>query len=1241
MTDENASFHTPTASGRPLPKSSIPRPSASYRRNGSNDAESSPAATRTADAPIDGARFVRSGAESPRDTSPNLRLSGHREHGLSHELHPDRRRSRKSRPSSGFLLSNSVAKARSTPSPVSKEENRRRSRIPVDTRKGKSPLRYSEDTDRLGSSASGSSRESREMGGLYATNAPNGRNDMADDRSKSQAATSRRTSRIPSLGPTSAPLDVDATQIVSMALNLSESRRLASRRNVSSPVPPRLAQLPDSTAAGGSLKQHLQQQRRTSRTVSPQAARNMTPRIVSTPTMSSPMHSTFDHDGNYTYHFSSSTLDRAQKAKEYLELMAQYRRLLLFVPPLKQQPSSRPSTSGPTTSPGPNTSPLDVLASQTNRSLGRPYNPLQYIRNRKIRTRERRTIDGEEQGFADVPRVADWVDEVATVAATSNSTETLTLPSFSGAEESFGQQYPSSITRPASANKSKRLRFDWSIEPADMLADAYWLEQGDNKYLVEDRHYSKIFTFRPITKTPEPKSTLSSTLSKTTPEAEHSFPDQGSSQSSKADGDATRTRDRARQKLQDLKGLHHKHSSSLHSHHDYLRFRLGSSPDTSDSENDWRRRGRGATISASGQDLLEKQMRELLEKENREQTEKAANEADAGYFKPLPGGISTPETEAQMSLAGHRRKESLIETPEYPTKSTHTRPDQSSPVNSGRPSLEVPAHAYRSSVDLDSSRPGSPDVRSKGRHNGYIPTIGMDLSPNISRTSSPSRNPFSKVKSMFHERSREREEISQDDVDRITSRIELSNTSNMTSITEESIPKQERQRSKSATRDLMTRGTFESHKSHKSVGSLKLRSEEQLGLRTLFKGGAKLDGMIRGGVHKMTDLIWRKDSDASSDSSDDEVDQESRRGRAGMSDPVSPEGGFSPNEVPRGAKNYLDIMPSFKSTTEVSSQTTELSYPGRILAQPPSRSPRFDQLKPPRINIRKASPITTDNEQERSRGISDSESSEPEHWPRLPGQPLDGPRKSSKELQNILAIPPRTRSKLSGTEYQHLSIPTRDFTTRPINISRREVARLRTLMLCSGIKAMGISRRAYEPHPLFALENKATGLPWTDMSRFAPDEEVSLCVPQTEVFPTTARILSESINRSIQKFENSASEFSSKTVPAVQTKIDTLHDRLALDLMHMTHTATDEADEVGNDIADSQRLKVQTVTDAMDKMLRTRRRKFRWVRRAGWLALEWLLVGFMWYVWLVVVLARILIGGVRGLVGVVRWLLWL
>jgi len=68
---------------------------------------------------------------------------------------------------------------------------------------------------------------------------------------------------------------------------------------------------------------------------------------------------------------------------------------------------------------------------------------------------------------------------------------------------------------------------------------------------------------------------------------------------------------------------------------------------------------------------------------------------------------------------------------------------------------------------------------------------------------------------------------------------------------------------------------------------------------------------------------------------------------------------------------------------------------------------------------------------------------------------------------------------------------------------------------------------------------------------------------------------------------------------------------------------------------------VKRVVDGMEKMLRRRRRRFRWVRRAGWLAVEWVLVGFMWYVWFIVMITRILLGVGKGVGRAVKWLLWL
>ena len=68
---------------------------------------------------------------------------------------------------------------------------------------------------------------------------------------------------------------------------------------------------------------------------------------------------------------------------------------------------------------------------------------------------------------------------------------------------------------------------------------------------------------------------------------------------------------------------------------------------------------------------------------------------------------------------------------------------------------------------------------------------------------------------------------------------------------------------------------------------------------------------------------------------------------------------------------------------------------------------------------------------------------------------------------------------------------------------------------------------------------------------------------------------------------------------------------------------------------------MKRINDKIERMIRGRKRRFRWLRRGGWVLVEWTLVGVMWYVWFLVVLCRIVLGIGKGLVGSVRWLLFL
>ncbi|KAK7757022.1 hypothetical protein SLS62_001038 [Diatrype stigma] len=1131
-----------------------------------------------------------------------------------------------------------------------------------------------------------------------------------------------------------------------MALNLSESRRLASRRYVSSPIPPKLTPLPDSSHSGG-LKQHLQQQRRTSRTMSPKPDQGYIVRNVSGHRLNSPLQPTFEPEGTYTYHFSSSTLDRAQKAKEHLELMAQYRRLQQFLPPLKPHTAnrSRPSTSDPPMSPTVSKSSSNAHASSQQTPLGRPYNPLQYIRNRKVRARERKTIDGETLGFGEVMKVTEWVDETAASAIHSPSLPGgPSVPTFPGAQSLEGDRVTvSNIPRPVAM--LKRPRMDWSINPADMLADAYWLEQDSNKFLIEDRHYSRIFPPKQESSRPlsghenEPgKSAVGTGDPRTSEEKNPRLSSQfDSARPSKAEMDMPQTsaRGRARQKLHDLRGSH-RHSHSTHGH-DFLRFRRGSLSDSSDNDSDRKRRDRSGTLSANDTDLLNKQMMEILAKEAREKQREYSTDAESRDFKVLPGSTATPDKVPPHLSAIRSLKEPSAGLVEGQERLPRAQERQASPLHSGRASLEVPVSHYRPSLDQDSSVPASPDLGPSGAANTYMPTIGMDLSPPSSRPGSPVRKPFSKVKHIFRDRSRERVNVHEKESKpaMVVETEKKADSPVEEPLLSPPVPAERPQsldipRSRSPGPYRIPRATTQSHKPHRSVGSIRFKSDEALGLRSIFKGGAKIDGIIREGVSKVGDLIWRKDSerdDSSSTTTTDDSDSEQKPDKSAKPITTGQLGGNRQPES-RRPKNYSDTLPPFKSVLE-SPKDSSAAYDHHALPiqKPISRSAsprpeRFDRLKL-RIDVGGTSPssppsITIPSKQ------AISEVSNPEILP--PSGDNDG-----INLDPHTALPVHDATTVKDRRKQQrdsstaaLSLQSRQWSISDrrqsspsspphrTQVSKREVARIRALILSSGIKAMEIARRAQEPQPLFppapsvfaatmmvdpstaALDSSSssssinqnhravvattvtgTGLTWPDVQGLIEtldpnskrqQQANALAVAaakQTDLFPTTARVLEQSIDRSLATLQASASEFTrgnshshptsvsvsesgkeegtSPSAVVLHRRGDALRARLAADLSERARRCADDADDVGRDLLDARRLEVKRLTDDMDHMLRRRRRRFRWVRRAGWLALEYMLVGLMWWVWFIVVVSRVFVGLGRGVWGGVRWLFWL
>ena len=962
-----------------------------------------------------------------------------------------------------------------------------------------------------------------------------------------------------------AQLDMESAQIVNMALNLSESRRLASRRSTSQQTPPRLAPLPDN-APGGSLRYHLQQQRKSSRTVSPKPDRS--PRVGGR--AFTPLQPAFEPGASYRYHFSQSTLARAEKAKEYLDLMAQYRRVLELVPRLEPERTARSWTATPSGTPN-SSAPASRVPTTEEAAIGRPYNPLQYVRNRKVRARERKAIDGEAQGFDDVLRVSEWIDGVAKWVATGQARQpgNPALPPFAPAEVAAMQPSPSSTNGRTAGTKPRRPRIDWVINPADMLADVYWLELDDNKKLVEDRHWRRVFPQgpdvpRPASRDEMPR--LATPGSANDPSEAHAPGDKDTPEH-RHDHEhvLSAARDRAQQKLQALKGSHRPTSSVTA--RDLLRVHRRSLSESSDTDTDRRRRGGPSTVRS----LLEKQMEDMIAQEQREAESHPLYDSEAGRMRPAP---MTPEREPRSAAeyVDSRRPGSQLSEAEI--KALKPLPlHRDPPQAAGRASLEVPSRR-RSSVDDDTSQPSSPSLR-PARDVGRVPAIGLDLSPLSSRPGSPHRNPLAKVKGIFRDRSRER--ISEAHAeDGLTLCPPSESWLGTPESAGSSVPSPQRRPSRSPM----------GHRPHKSLSSARLRGEGASGLRSLLRG-PRIDTVLRSGVSKVSDMLWRKDGEDSFSTSSDDSDAESRgrsrRPRHGRSLSV------------QDAKNLMDapLLPDYKAGG---------------FQHPPSRpisrrSSRFDLLKPPRIDVQSASPSVSP--------------------PRLPTRPHDVGSDADSQAGDTRAATARLDAVLARNP-RHWPIPHHaKRPTHPPTVSKREIARLRAHLLSAGIQAAETDRRA---------RARTLPVPVPPALRLTTD-------PATDL--STAQTLAAEIHTSTTHFHTLSTAFTTTTVPALLHRVDSLRYKVAADLTSLANAAADAADDANRDLAVGQRLKVKRVVDAIEKMLRRRRRRFRWVRRAGWLVVEWLLVGLMWYVWFLVVVARVGLGVGRGVVRGVRWLLWL
>jgi hypothetical protein len=1081
---------------------------------------------------------------------------------------------------------------------------------------------------------------------------------------------------------------LDASQIVNMALNLSEGRRrhmsgshlippqqpTSGRRVLSSGIPSLQGNY--GPGVGGSLRQHLQQQRVSSRNAPLSDRRSPGSRLASTTYANGAAVETGQEaELVYPYRFTAATLARAEKAKAFIELSVEFRRSLQFLPKLgSKSPSHHARHHSLTRADTTESSADNGKPSQ----LGRSYNPLQVIRNRKARARARAQLDPDVNFWEDPSAVKLWVDAVEHSSQGEH---------YKHGERVLLPQYPvGDITIKIPLSKDGRTvpsrRMDWSMNPSEFLADAYWLEQGTNKALIEDAHGNKIFPTLLSADQARGRASIESHRSKA-----------GSV------GRSSHSRDSFERDIEVDDSIERGREDTMQHHHH------GRNDSTGRFKHVWhkargRSRSSASDLSHSDEDLGQAQKisvptassHENLRLPDRISTTGLTVEP-TGFLHASPDLISPGTPNKWGSDPPTTARKTLLE--ENGSVIRSIEPIQP-PGSRSQPAAalmhpQTPKMRRSSLEGPGSSSPTSPVIVP------FIPSFAADLSPPSSRKPSPSRRMRGKIPFVKGEGPKEIKSAEQ----RQATYAEPEATPRES---EDHIPRQSLDGLASPVR---MKGIF-SQKTNDSISSLSARppsrgregreaKEADSAVRRFFKG-RRLGEIVRGEA-KVGSFIRKKDSSheydvetplSDSTSSMDESDTDETSGTSSARDILNgrrlkrknTNGSMSRRQhshryrsnKPDKSRYHIEL-PTFKPTS--TPPTSQPPTPGRdhISEQQKQltqqRSPRLDRLLPDlsRISTGETSKGGGKDLSRVSTLSTIGDTSPDDHRKKKHGRhglphflhphsvrSHSGLSKASKHLaaaldipgmQGRIGLPPSALSSLAPNvegsgpgEQRHWSISDNISTHSPhpgaSTISAKDVARVRALLLCTGIKAAELARRAYEPRsdgavPPYLLQAiESSGAELAELET----------VPRKDEPMHASRLLGASLHSDSVQLHDSASQFRSETVAQLRSGLSELHGNVS-SCLELARNTADAAVGFGALVTGQKTIEVRRVLDAAEKFRRQRRRRMRWVRRVGFGLLEWGVLLFMWWVWLIVMIFKTCWGVIRGVGRAVRWALWL
>ncbi|KAJ6084222.1 hypothetical protein N7486_011022 [Penicillium sp. IBT 16267x] len=1046
---------------------------------------------------------------------------------------------------------------------------------------------------------------------------------------------------------TTTGLDRDSLQIVNLALNLNESRRRnasgfplgsTGRRplSVSQPIAPPV------DLRGPSLRGN-----RVSYDYSHRNYTQFSEEVPRAPQQSgqSPVVEFLPAavvNDNRAYEFSDSTLARAERARRHFNLFHEYLRLLSLLPPLRNGPIADDADS----------SSISGHKSAANRG----YNPLQMIRNRRIRYREKCPIHAEAEGWFDTGKVHDWISTIEEQFNDKNydETQSIKLPSFKQGQwhmsqgdpedlELLAASPPSSLRRVSRTNSSKapRLRLDWKVSPAELIADVAWLEDLSNKAKIVDKDGNKIY--------PDPGE-----LSLIDPEAEFAAAKKEhlsvDMEHPADDGHSSRHTSMSSShpaRAAEFKSLNRgRHRHRFQSHTQDLRSRSASSSRKRSPWDNMKMRSGSISSESSADGRRPVDQKNPILEHSRKDLEKLMH-------RSLPESSESRSSRGKSSAAGvvHTDRDNPAQPPSNSTKAKYAARKASF---SSAGSIEDRLNKRMSLEGMDSSVPNSPAQPS------YFPSIAVNLSPPSSRSPSPAKKGLRQKIVSRHERNKSKQGHRElrghgDEDSRLASVTSnplppRSEQARLASVTSDPLPRRSEQAegasklepsplpdivSSSYTDDGMT----ESQK----VDSFRGRKGQyppESKLRGILKGPGRIAEIVGNEVSKVGDLILKKDlppdsrksssaTTLASDSGDEEEDEKRSDMRKGLLRRL-PTLADEPGRLTRRnsdkgtpSRNFIPTLPSFTSPLrqDERSASEAVDFGSPREHEPASRE------GPKRMNMSRSKTFDFGPALSANRGhTKPHEIKDPSVPFSLTRPPVTGLAQASP------GSPAKKKPPLSGST-RAWSISDRSL--RTLNESglpgKAEVERTRTLLLSSGIKAREIVRRAHTvrdppPHWLQSSMGSTASIPR---------------VARIGEFDLAAQNFLRRFEMTQYSFQQSMHHFTTTTSSPLHSQLKDLETLINESLTPRMRAVADDAENLCVQLNTTSTLAVKSLSDALDKGVRKRRRRLRWVRRAGFVVLEWALVGMLWWVWLIVMGFKLSRGVLRGAISGARWVLWL